>query len=361
METLPLILADNSRGLVMIRDELTAFVLGMNQFKGGKGNDRSNALKIWSGDHIKKDRVNHENCVPVRCPHPALSIVGGLPPDMLGALLDPKGRADGFLDRFLLCYPDLLPVPSWTERGISEETTEEWCRLMARLWMRPLNVKEGRSVPHVAFFDPEGEKCWQEHYNAHAAEMNAADFDPALRGPWGKFREYAGRLALILALMDHAADPTADGLAVPYVGPRAVRNAWQLVAYFKSHARRVYAVIARGSGIGGGKVVSAIVAWLRAGERLSFSERDIKQERRWIDPEDLASALKYLADRNAIRARPDPTDRPQGGRPPSPTYDVNPALLNSQNPQNTQNPGWSEDDDMGFEGSEGFENEEGGG
>ena len=61
MEVLPLILADNPRGLVMIRDELSAFILGMNQFKGGKGNDRSNALKIWSGDAIVKDRVGHEN------------------------------------------------------------------------------------------------------------------------------------------------------------------------------------------------------------------------------------------------------------------------------------------------------------
>src|SRR5208337_3134626 len=36
MEAIPLILADNPRGLVMIRDELSAFLLGMNQFKGGK-------------------------------------------------------------------------------------------------------------------------------------------------------------------------------------------------------------------------------------------------------------------------------------------------------------------------------------
>ena len=73
MEVLPLILADNPRGLIMIRDELSAFILGMNQFKGGKGNDRANALKIWSGDRIVKDRVNHENDIPIRCPHPSLS------------------------------------------------------------------------------------------------------------------------------------------------------------------------------------------------------------------------------------------------------------------------------------------------
>jgi hypothetical protein len=352
METVPNVLADNPRGLIRINDELTAFLLGMNQFKGGKGNDRPNALKIWSGDAIKKDRVGHEANAPIRCPHPAMTIVGGLPPDMLGFLLDPKGRADGFIDRFLLTYPDPLPVPDWNSRGVPEETSEGWHSLVARLWQRPMNDREGRPVPHAARFTPEGEATWKRCYDDHAAEMNADDFPPSLRGPWGKLREYAGRLALILACLDHAADPIADPLAVPSVGPRAVRNAWRLVAYFKSHARRVHATIALGTGVGGGPVVRAVVDWIRSGRRVSFSERDVKQARRWITDDDLAEALDHLAERNAVRPREAPPDRAKGGRPASPVYDVNPALLDTQNPQNPQNP----DCVGGFEGSEGFEN-----
>ncbi len=95
--------------------------------------------------------------------------------------------------------------------------------------------------------------------------MNADGFPPKLRGPWGKFREYAGRLALILALLEHASDPTADPLAVPEVGPDTVASAWLLISYFKSHARRVHEAIAQGPGIGGGHVVQAIVGWIRDG------------------------------------------------------------------------------------------------
>jgi hypothetical protein len=170
MEVLSMLMADNPRGLVMIRDELTAFVLGMNQYKGGKGNDRSNALKIWSGDRIVKDRVGHENNEPIRCPHPSLSIVGGLTPDLLGELADPRGRADGFIDRFLLVYPDALPVADWSERGVPEDVADDWCSLIARLWERPLDVKDGRSVPHVVYFTPEGKARWEERYNAHIAD-----------------------------------------------------------------------------------------------------------------------------------------------------------------------------------------------
>ena len=160
-EVIPIILADNPRGLIMVRDELSAFILGMNQFKGGKGNDRANALKIWSGDGIIKDRVGHENNEPIRCAHPMLSIVGGLVPDMLGELTDPRGRADGFIDRFLLAYPDPLPVADWSNQGIPDDVADDWRLLIERLWMRALDFKNGQSVPHVAYFTPEGKARWE--------------------------------------------------------------------------------------------------------------------------------------------------------------------------------------------------------
>jgi hypothetical protein len=356
MKVLPLILADNPRGLIMIRDELSAFILGMNQYKpGGKGSDRANALKIWSGDRVTKDRVSHEANIPIRCPHPALSIVGGLTPDMLGELADSRGRADGFIDRFLLAYPDPLPVADWSDRGIPEDVADDWCWLIARLWDRPLDVKDGRSAPHVAYFTPEGEARWVERYNAHSAEMNDPAFPPNLRGPWGKLREYAGRLTLILTLMHHAADPMADPLIVPSVGPRRVDDAWRLITYFKSHAYRVHAAIAAGPSNGTTRATRAIIDWIRDGQRASFTEHEFKQARRWVKDDDMAGALAYLTGQHAIRPRPAPKTGPKGGRPPSPSYDVHPALTITQNSQNPQYPGRTGEHAPGFEGFEGFE------
>ena len=162
--------------------------------------------------------------------------------------------------------------------------------------------------------------------------MNAGDFPPFLRGPWGKFRDYAGRLTLILTLLHHAADPLADALAVPKVGPRRVDDAWKLIAYFKTHVRRVQAVIACGPGSGKTRAVKAILEWVRGGRLFSFTVSEISQARRWIEHEDLTDALAYLTERNAIRPRQAPQTSPKGGRPPSPAYDVNPALLVTVNP-----------------------------
>ncbi|MDG3006081.1 DUF3987 domain-containing protein [Paludisphaera mucosa] len=337
MEALPLILADNPRGLVMVRDELTALVMGLNQYKGGKGNDRAAVLKIWSGDALKKDRVAHENHEPIRCPHPMMSIVGGLPPDMLGEIVDGKGRADGFIERFLFAYPDSLPVPEWSNAGVPEVVAEGWRQVVGRLWSRPMNYKDGRDVPHVAFFTPAAAAAWRRSYDAHSVEMNSSDFPPTLRGAWGKLRDYAGRLALILELLHHAADPTADESAVPDVGERTVEDAWRLVAYFKSHARRVHSVAHSGCEGPEAKALNALVAWLREKGMASFNERDAKKAREWITPDDLSKALVRMVKANVIRPKDLPPPGSAGGRPKSPAYDVNPALAPGQNRQNRQN------------------------
>ncbi len=328
MEALPLILADNPRGLVLIKDELAGLMLGLNQYKGGKGSDRQTLLSIWSGKAIKRDRVSHEANIPIRCPHPCLSIVGAMTPDMLGSMADAQGRADGFLDRFLFAYPESRPIPGWTDRGIDDATIDEWSALVARLWERPLNVVEGRSVPHVARLEGEALSCWNHHYNLHAGEMNAPDFAPNLRGPWGKIGEYAGRFVLVLACLDHASDPTADPTEAPQVSPRTVIDAWALVGYFKSHLLRVHAAMG-GKAANGGSDVQALLGWIIRGEKREFSIKDIGNnfDRFKDDRAALEDALKWLTDRNMVRPRPESRDGPpKPGRRPSPKYEANPLL-----------------------------------
>ncbi len=348
MEALPLILADNPRGLVLVKDELAGLMLGLNQYKGGKGSDRQTLLSVWSGKAIKRDRVSHEANIPIRCPHPCLSIVGAMTPDMLGSMADAQGRADGFLDRFLFAYPESRPISGWTDRGIDDATIDEWSALVARLWERPLNVVEGRSVPHVARLEGEALSCWNHHYNLHAVEMNSADFSPNLRGPWGKIGEYAGRFVLVLACLDHASDPTADPTEAPQVSPQTVIDAWALVSYFKSHLIRVHAAMGgKAANVGGD--VQALLGWIKRGRKEGFSIRDAKREVRRFkdDPAALQDALDWMTRRNIIRpcqttenekSGSEPKSASRRGRKPLAKYQVNPAFWEmSRNRQNRQN------------------------
>jgi hypothetical protein len=336
-EAVPLILAVNPRGVCSINDELSGLLMGLDQYKHGRGSDQPFLMKCWAGDAVVKDRVGG-NGEPIRVPHPFLMIIGGLVPARLDALGDSRKRADGFLARFLLCYPNLVPVPPWNEEGLPEPVARDWADVIEGLWRRTMDDQGGQPVPHLTYLTPEGKRRWRAHYDAHVAEMNAPDFDLALRAPWGKLREYAGRLALLLTCLRQAEDPLFDHAVIPPVDAPDVDAAWQLVTYFKSHTRRVYAALDGGLGFGGDPVVMAVVKWIKAGNLTTFSISDFKQARHGLPEPKIEKALDVLVAKHAIRPLPPQPSGPRGGRPQSPKFEVNPSLLETYNSVNPENP-----------------------
>lgn len=84
-EALGPILRDNPRGMVVLPDEMSGWVSSMDQYKGGKGGDRSFYLSAWSGAPIYIDRAKN-NQEPIPVPHPFLSVGGGMVPSSLPGL-----------------------------------------------------------------------------------------------------------------------------------------------------------------------------------------------------------------------------------------------------------------------------------
>ena len=123
---------------------------------------------------------------------------------------------------------------------------------------------------------PEARREWAAWCQAHYAEQEADDFPDSLEGPWGKLEAYAARLALILHLMNLAADPTRRTDDPPEVPRRIIADAARLVTYFKAHALRIYAAMG-GKSDDGGEDVRALRRWITRNDLAGFSERDIGQ------------------------------------------------------------------------------------
>jgi hypothetical protein len=72
-----------------------------------------------------------------------------------------------------------------------------------------------------------------------------------------------------------------------------------------------------------------LVKWIRRHALTSFSKRDSHQhcKARFRTVDELSKALEELALRNMIRVVKE--EQTQRGRPPSPSYQVNPNLLNN--------------------------------
>ncbi len=328
-EALGPILRDNPRGLTLTPDEMTKWVLSMDQYKAGRGGDRPFYLSAWAGEAVFIDRAKNMG-EPIAVPHPFLTVIGGMTPGMLSTLPEGRGRDDGFIARLLFSFPD-PPRRVYSEEGVPDAVASSWADLARSLWLRPMRDQDGKLCPRVVYMADDAKREWAEWCRAHYKEQEADGFSDDLEGPWGKLEAYAARLALILHLLELAADPTGKNPDdPPDLHRRTITDAARLITYFKSHCLRVQAAMGDRCDDGGDDV-RALLRWIVRNNLDSFSTRDIDRNfnRFKHDEASRDDALAWLTDHNIIKPQSPPPSPGRSGRKPAPAYDVNPDLRNN--------------------------------
>jgi putative DNA primase/helicase len=224
--------AENPRGVVVIRDELSGWARAMDQYKqGGRGADRQFWLSAWSNSYVSVDRKSQPH--PLIVSRPFVALFGAIQPNVLPELGD--GREDGLLDRFAFAYPE-AQLSGWTDAEISEEAESSYASLYGKLRELYMPADEyGDPEPVRIHFSPDAKAVMIDAINDHRREMYAPGFPARLKGPWSKLEAYFARLMLILATAR-----AADTGAAERVETTDVLAAVVLLDYFKGHARRVY-------------------------------------------------------------------------------------------------------------------------
>ncbi len=252
---------------------------------------------------------------------------------------------DGFMDRFLPSYPVELPAVGEQWREVSQETLDAWSDAVENLLSLGMVEEGDRPRPFLVHLTSCGKQAWVQFTEAHAEEINARSFLPHLVGPWSKLKGYAARLALILHYLRWVTSEVDD----ENVDGESMNRAARLIAYFKSHTRKVLAVMDADPRTAGAR---KIVHWLVNNQVPRFQKRDVYQAMKgtFKTVEQLEPALDLL-EKHALIRQERSVDRPGPGRKPSPWYEVNSRVMtlgshNSHNPQNEQvetNSGNSED------------------
>jgi hypothetical protein len=333
-EALAGVLQQNPRGVALIRDELTSWVAGMDQYRAkGRGADRQFYLAAWAGEPVQVHRKNQEDG-PVFVPHPFLGVVGGLPPDLLSRLRGERSVSDGFLDRILFAYPEPPPAVGETWAAVCDESRATWEETLTRLWaLEPEDDGEGAKRPRFLRLDSSGRQAWVRFTRDLADEINRPDLSDCLRGPWSKLRSYGARLALVVHLLRLA---TGEAPAEDVDGESMGRAA-ALVRYFQGQARKVYCALEADREAAKAK---RLLAWIQREQRTEFKSweafEDLKNQSEFPGLEALEAAQQLLCKHNITRRRSGPAEK-GAGRPQAPVYEVNPHVL--QHPANPGNPG----------------------
>lgn len=231
VEALVVTLRDNTRGVLVSKDELSSWIRGMDQYKQGKGSDRQFWLSVWSSKAVSVDRKTQQQ--PIILDKPFVCLYGSIQPGILSEL--GGNRDDGLLDRFLFAYPE--PVPSrWSDAEITPEAQKAVTDLYNSLRALQLDVDVNDTpVPKALYFDADAKSLFIQHFNAHNAEMDTIGFPDRLRGPWKKLEAYLARLTLILSLLRSQSENKPERVEMVDVDGANV-----LLDYFKAQTRKVY-------------------------------------------------------------------------------------------------------------------------
>ncbi len=329
------VLADNPKGLAIVKDEIDGWVLGMNKYNGGKGNDKQFWLSAWAGASTKVNRAGTHKEGPLFINHPFVGVAGMMVPASLPNIRGGWRKGDahdetGFPDRFLWSYPDPTPSTGELWHEVPDDITNGYAQVLTGLLA--LNMveetvgMETRQRPYAVLMGDDAKERYTHFSQTIATAKNALDPSDHYRGVLAKLQGYACRLALTLWCVDHVCGLKygSDRMDADTFG-RAI----ELVTYFESHARRCL-----GSGWGERKhrVAHRLIGWLvRNPEKVAFTRSEafiaLKDKRDVTTGEMVNDPLRVLVDFGYVR----PLDPTGSGRPgPTPeAFSVNPKWVRS--------------------------------
>jgi putative DNA primase/helicase len=273
VEKLGELLRDNSRGLLVLRDELAGWLRNMDKL--GREGDREFYLEAWNGtggytfDRIARGTVHIEAI--------ALSIYGGIQPGKLLGYIQEAiegGRgADGLLQRLqLLVWPDGLgewELPNRWPDNEAKNRAYEIFRFLDHLEPTTLGAEEKNDSIPALRFTPEAQQvfdAWRTGLENRLRSDQLAN-TPAFESHMAKYRSLMPSLALLFHLVDVAAktlgykgvksdesssgtfgtgvvgrfDQESSSARSPGVSEPATRLAVAWCDFLQQHARKVYA------------------------------------------------------------------------------------------------------------------------
>jgi putative DNA primase/helicase len=240
IEKMSALLAENPRGLLLVRDELT----GLLRCWKREGPDRSFYLEAWNGcgsltsDRIRRGTIHAENlCV---------SIFGSIQPARLQDYLQQAIRGndnDGLIQRFqLLVYPDELSRWKLMDQypdSIARERVFQIVRKLAYMDFLQYGAlfEDGAKVSYFRFENAAQERFFQWWSELENGTLRREEH-PMLLEHLAKYRSLMPSLALLFHLIDVAAERHA--------GPVTLQAAEMAVGWCEllvAHAQRVYGTV----------------------------------------------------------------------------------------------------------------------
>lgn len=268
-----------------------------------------------SGDDLITDRVTRES---VRVERPALTCAYAMQPAVVeGLAKNAAFRGRGLLARFLYAAPQ-----SWIgRREIAPAPVSDATREAYRQAVRALAEVEGEFVLRLTDDAETSLREWETEIEAMLGDGGSME----LMRDWGaKLAGATLRLAAVLHCLERG--PTGR------VEESTIAAAVAIGRYLIPHAETVLGMMSAREDATD-KDARYLLQWIERHGRREFTKSEAQHhgKRRFPKADAIDPALDALTRRGFIRLKPARSGGP--GRPPSPTYEVNPAIFADAKPE----------------------------
>jgi len=163
VEALADIFKHNPRGVLIYQDEISGLILGLNQYKRGKGNDRQHYLELFNSASWKIDRKYESQFIS----NTGAAIIGGIQPKIVPKVFSQHAFDDGLLPRFLILNIDPKPL-RFSRESITEKDSSYWSSLLYNCYGIPLSYDDNGFVnPKRLILSDEALDLYEEFYNEY--------------------------------------------------------------------------------------------------------------------------------------------------------------------------------------------------
>jgi hypothetical protein len=312
-EKIGAILAEQGGRIASMSPEGSVFDLMAGQYSKSGTPQFGVYLMGHSGDDLVTDRQSRPS---IRVERPALTCAYAMQPVVIKGLAGNAAfRGRGLLGRFLYAAPqswigrrEIAPVP------VTPGIREEYHKVVRRL-------AEGNDEAVLLLNDDAAGRL--REWEKEIEEMLGDGGDLEMLKDWGA--KLAGATLRIVAVLHCVGDGPNGNIRKP-----SIDAAIEIARYLIPHAEAVLGMMLA-SDDSTEDDAQYVLKWIERHGRQEFTKSEAQHhgKRRFPRADDIDSALGEITRRGIIRSRPLGVVGP--GRPPSPAFDVNPAIFDSRN------------------------------
>lgn len=228
---------ENKNSIGVFKDELAGWIKDMNKYRSGS--DLEFWLSTWSAKSVSLNRKTAKSSFVA---HPLIPVLGGIQPGVFDTFYTDENKDNGFIDRMLLCFPDLL-VEEYNDNELTHDIMNWYSEYVVSFYRDIRNKcivfnNDDEIEPFIAKFDNSSKIEWKRIFNKITAMQNDDEENEYMKSMLPKQKSYIPRFALLinsLSVFDRSGNPNE----FKTISIKSILAAEKLSDYFISMAKKI--------------------------------------------------------------------------------------------------------------------------